>query len=66
MPDKLKSRKLWIAVVGAIMPIAGQALTDEISIEKALQLSVAVLISYLFGQGYADGKATPVSETSNP
>ena len=56
--SKLKSRKLFAAIFGSLAPIVGSALTEEISAEKAVTLSVGVIISYLFGQGIADhGKA---------
>ena len=51
MPEKLKSRKFWFALLGALMPVAAQFFSE------ALQLSAAVVAAYLFGQGYVDGKA---------
>lgn len=55
--DKFKSRKFWFAFFGAILPIVSQGLTEEVSLEKALTLSLGVVISYILGQGYVDGKA---------
>ena len=40
----------------ALLPIIAQALTDEIALAEALQASVAIVISYLFGQSYVDAK----------
>jgi hypothetical protein len=57
MPEKFKSRKFWFALIGAILPIAAQALTDDIAATEAIRLSAGVIIAYLFGQGYVDGKA---------
>jgi hypothetical protein len=54
---KLKSRKLWLAILGAVTPIMGQLLSDDITLEKALMASSAIIISYIFGQAYVDGKA---------
>tara|TARA_Y100000034_G_C6523629_1_gene225441 strand:- start:158 stop:358 length:201 start_codon:yes stop_codon:yes gene_type:complete len=57
MSDKLKSRKFWFAFIGALLPVIAQLLTEDIAMSEALQLSAAVIVSYIFGQGYVDGKA---------
>lgn len=57
MFEKLKSRKFWFAFVGAILPIIAQALTDDVALPQALQMTAVVIVSYIFGQGYVDGKA---------
>lgn len=57
MLDKLKSRKFWAAVVGAVSPIVCQVLTGEVGWENALTLTAGVLASYLFGQSYVDAAA---------
>ena len=57
MLEKLKSRKLILAVLGAVLPIVGSYLSGDIAIGEAMQLSTAAICSYLFGQGYADGQA---------
>ena len=57
MFDKLKSRKFWMAFLGATLPIIAQYLGSDIALAEALQLSAAVVVSYIFGQGYVDGKA---------
>ena len=57
MPDKLKSRKFWIALMGAVLPILASYLSAEIDLEAATKAGSAVLCTYLLGQGYADGKA---------
>lgn len=54
--DKLKSRKFWFAFLGALLPVVAQAMTEDIQMAEAMQLSVAIIISYIFGQGYVDGK----------
>lgn len=56
MPQKMKSRKFWFALVGALLPIAAQGMTGEVGWNEAVTLSVAILVSYIFGQGYVDGK----------
>ena len=63
MPDKLRSRKFWIAVIAALLPIVAQALTSEIGVDQAIQASVAVVVAYLFGQAYVDGKAAESVES---
>ena len=55
--DKLKSRKFWFALLGAVLPIILQLVTGEVSWDVALAASVTVVISYIFGQGYVDGKS---------
>ena len=57
MIQKLKSRKFLLALVGVLLPIAGAYLSGDILIGEAITLSVGVIVSYIFGQGYVDGKA---------
>jgi len=57
MPERLKSRKFWFAFIGAVLPIVAQYLTNEVALVDALQLSAAIVVSYIWGQGYVDGKA---------
>jgi len=57
MSEKLKSRKFWFALMGAILPIVAQVLTEEVALAEALQLSIGILGAYIFGQAYVDGKA---------
>lgn len=61
MPDKLKSRKFWFAFLGALLPIVAQYMTAEVELGQALQMSAAIVVSYIFGQGYVDGKAVESS-----
>ena len=55
--DKLKSRKFWMAVVGALTPIMAQFFSQEINLEQSLVATSAILISYIFGQAYVDAKS---------
>jgi hypothetical protein len=57
MPEKLKSRKFWFALLGALLPILAQYFSAEVDMSAAIQLSAGVMIAYIFGQGYVDGKA---------
>ena len=62
MSDKFKSRKFWLALVGALLPIVAQALTSDVAVAEAVTLSVGVLVAYIFGQGYVDGKLAESGE----
>ena len=66
MREKLKSRKFWFAVLGALLPIIAQVLTGEVGWEAALQLSVGIAAAYIFGQAYVDGQVTTVTATEEP
>ena len=55
--DKLKSRKFWFALIGALVPIAAQLLTDSVELGEALQLSVGIIVAYIWGQAYTDGQS---------
>jgi len=57
MFEKLKSRKFWFAFLGALLPVVAQYLTDEVSMAESLQISGAIVISYIFGQGWVDSRA---------
>ena len=54
--EKLKSRKFWFALLGSLLPIIAQAMTEDIAMAEALQLSAAIIVSYILGQGYVDAK----------
>jgi hypothetical protein len=52
MLEKLKSRKLWAAVVGSVIV----ALGDQLGLDKDTTLKIAAIVgSYVIGQGLADG-----------
>lgn len=57
MVEKLKSRKFWLALLGALIPALAHYLDGSVSLEQAMQAASAVVVAYLFSQGYADGKA---------
>jgi hypothetical protein len=65
MPEKLKSRKFWFALVAAILPIVTLVLSEEMATGEALQMSLAVVVAYIFGQGYVDGKAVEGAAPAN-
>lgn len=54
--SKLKSRKFWLALMGALMGVASPLLSGEIPPEKGLEMAIAILVSYVLGQGYVDAQ----------
>ena len=57
MLQKFKSRKFIAAFLGSLLPPVLAWLGEDIQLGEACQLSVAVIVSYIFGQGFVDGKA---------
>jgi len=57
IPDKHKSRKLWFALLGALLPIAASVFSADVPPDKALELAALCIVSYILGQGFVDGKA---------
>ncbi len=55
--DKLKSRKFWFALIGALLPIIAQLLTDSVELGEALTLSAGIIVAYIWGQAYTDGQS---------
>ena len=51
---KLSSRKFIAAFCGALFPPILAYIGQDIELGEALQLSAAVFVSYIFGQGYVD------------
>ena len=56
MLDKLKSRKLWVAL-GAIASAVVGAVGGSVSWEQALPSIAAIAIGYCVSQGWVDAKA---------
>ncbi len=54
MPERLRSRKFWLSLLGALLGIASPMLDGSIPPEKGLESAVAILIAYVLGQGYVD------------
>lgn len=65
MFDKLKSRKFWFALLGALLPILTQLLTGELGWETALTLAIGVIVTYIFGQGYVDGQEKSTAQVTS-
>lgn len=53
--NKLKSRKFWMAVVAAILVIANKGLDLNLP-EDSITAVVGIVISYILGESYVDGK----------
>lgn len=54
---KAASRKLWMTIAGALLPIMAQLMTDQIGWDQAALQAVAILIAGISGEGLADGRA---------
>jgi len=54
--SKVVSRKFWMAVVGALAPIALETMSGSIDPATALYASTTVIVSYILGQAYTDGQ----------
>ena len=54
--DKMKSRKFWMALVGALLPILAAFFSQEMPVNEAVMESVAIIAAYIFVQVYVDGK----------
>lgn len=53
--DRLKSRKLWISIITAILVIANEGLDLNLPKEEIMTIS-GIAMSYILGQSYVDGK----------
>jgi uncharacterized membrane protein len=56
IPEKLKSRKLALALVGCVLPIITAYLMDDVEMAEALKLAIASVCTYLVAQGIVDAK----------
>ena len=52
--ERLKSRKLWMAIVSAVLIILNEGLGWNIPSETVMSFT-AVVLGYLLGQSYVDG-----------
>lgn len=67
LAEKLRSRKLWVALLGVAVVVALGLL--DVEKEQAAQISqwvVAIVSAYLLGQGYADGKTQAAAQKPLP
>ena len=56
LPERLRSRKFWLAVMGALMGVALPVLNGEVPPERGLEAAAAVLVAYILGQAYQDSQ----------
>ena len=54
---RLVSRKLWVALLAAVLPLVAQYLGGDIELAEALKLSAGVAVSYILGQSGVDAMA---------
>lgn len=56
--NKLRSRKLWVALSGIAVVVLNQGLGVAPEKADAIIQAVSVIVgAYVLGQGYADGKS---------
>lgn len=53
--DKFKSRKFWLALISAILVLLNDGLDMNIPSDAIMQF-VGVVVAYILGQSYVDGK----------
>ena len=58
LKDRLSSRKFWVAMLGALAPLAGDAIGNLGAVDPATLVisSAGIVISYIFGQAYVDAQ----------
>lgn len=62
---KLTSRKFWLAVIGFVTALLIAFNVDKLTIEQvtAIITAVGVLVAYILGESYVDGKNIGSTET---
>lgn len=63
--EKLKSRKFWLAVVSAALIIANDGLDLGVNNETVMAFA-AIVIGWIFGESYIDGKKVKKDDDSIP
>lgn len=53
--ERFKSRKLWMVIVTGVLLILNEGLGWNVPSDTVLPF-VALVLSYIFGQSYVDGK----------
>lgn len=54
---RLTSRKLWVALLAATLPILASYLGGDIELVEALKMSSGIAVSYVLGQSGVDAMA---------
>jgi hypothetical protein len=57
--DKLKSRKLWMAIFGALLPIINEEFNLGLNTDTVIA-SVVAIVGYVLGQAHVDAKKVGV------
>lgn len=52
--NKLKSRKFWFGLGGAVVPILAGVFSESVELGEALRLSTAAVIAYLAAEAGVD------------
>jgi len=52
--SKLKSRKFWMGVFGAIAPYVMKALSGEVTWKQAIVASTTAIVAYILGEASTD------------
>ena len=70
IPEKLKSRKFWFALIGAVLPVLASFFQEAIDTHQALQVAAGIIMAYILGQAYVDGQSAsnqpPALEANEP
>lgn len=54
--SRVRSRKLWMAVVAAVMPTTLQLVTDGVGWDRVVVYTLGACLSYVAVQGWVDGQ----------
>lgn len=65
MKNKLKSRKFWVTILGALLVIANETLDLGLSAESQATI-VVILVSFILGQSAVDAKRAGKEPTNEP
>jgi len=61
MTDKLKSRKLWVLMIGMLLQFINAQLKQPMTDDQMMQISI-IIVGYLAAQGWVDGKEKKTNE----
>jgi hypothetical protein len=63
--DKLKSRKLWMGIFGALLPIINEEFNLGLNTDTVIA-SVGAIIAYIIGQAHVDSKKVGADNAKLP
>jgi len=63
--ERLKSRKLWMSVFAALLPIINEEFNLGLNTETVIA-SVGAIVAYILGQAHVDAKRTEVKPNEKP